>query len=69
MQAERKTIQIVLFFRRQLVLFFDDNINNLRGNQIAPQKASFFGDPALLAALKEKYHETILLHYCGIVSL
>ena len=25
----------------------------LRGNQIAPQKASFFGDPALPAALEE----------------
>ena len=31
----------------------EDNINNLRGNQIAPQKASFFGDPALPAAPKE----------------
>ena len=33
----------------------EDNINNLRGNQIAPQKASFFGDPALPAAPKENY--------------
>lgn len=31
----------------------EDNINNLRGNQIAPQKASFFGDPALPAAPEE----------------
>ena len=31
----------------------EDNINNLHGNQIAPQKASFFGDPALPAAPKE----------------
>ena len=31
----------------------EDNINNLRGNQIAPQKASFFGDPALPATPKE----------------
>ena len=31
----------------------EDNINNLRGNQIAPQKANFFGDPALPAAPKE----------------
>ena len=31
----------------------EDNINNLRGNHIAPQKASFFGDPALPAAPKE----------------
>ena len=31
----------------------EDNINNLRGNQIAPQKAGFFGDPALPAAPKD----------------
>ncbi len=31
----------------------EDNINNLRGNQIAPQKANFFGDPTLPAAPKE----------------
>ena len=31
----------------------NDNIDNLRGNQKHPKKLSFFGDPALPAALKE----------------
>ena len=37
----------------------NDNTDNLRGNQKHPKKLSFFGDPALPGALKEKgshYH-------------
>ena len=43
----------------QKFILFNDNSNNLRGNQIAPQKVTnFFGDPALPAALKGRKYDS-----------